>query len=271
MALYAIGDIQGCKATLDRLLAAISFDPTVDRLWLTGDLVNRGPKSLEVLRWAKGLGDRVITVLGNHDLHLLGRVAGTSKEKKRDTLDAVLEAKDRDELIDWLRHRPLVHVEHDFILVHAGLHPRWTAPEARVLALEIETRLAGPDWKALLAEIGGLAGESVQWSPDLEGAIRTRTIVAYLTRLRTCHGDGTLDADFDGHPIEAPKGVAPWFRAPARAWTTHVPVFGHWAALGLDIADDHIALDSGCVWGNALTAIRLPDRTISQIKTVDDI
>ena len=271
MTLYAIGDIQGCKATLDRLLAAIAFDPANDRLWLVGDLVNRGPKSLEVLRWARALGDRVTCVLGNHDLHLLGRVAGTAKEKKRDTLDRVLAAKDRDELIDWLRRRPLIHVDDSFMLLHAGLHPRWSATDARALAGEIEARLASDDWKNLLAEIAGLAGDAMQWSPALTGAARARAIVAYLTRVRTCHPDGTLDADFDGHPSEAPKSSVPWFRLPGRAWTTHVPVFGHWAALGLDVARDHIALDSGCVWGNSLTAIRLPDRTITQIKTIDDV
>ncbi len=271
MTLYAIGDIQGCKATLDRLLAAISFDPAADTVWLVGDLVNRGPKSLEVLRWAHGLGDRARVVLGNHDLHLLGRVAGTAKEKKRDTLDPILRAPDRDALIDWLRRRSLVHVAPAFILVHAGLHPRWTVPEAHALAGEIEARLASDDWKDLLAELQGLAGDSVQWSPDLTGVARSRAIVAYLTRVRTVHANGALDTGFDGHPSEAPKGSMPWFRAPGRAWTTHVPVFGHWAALGLDIAADHIGLDSGCVWGHALTAIRLPDRTVTQIKTIDAV
>jgi bis(5'-nucleosyl)-tetraphosphatase (symmetrical) len=271
MALYAIGDIQGCKASLDRLLATVGFDRAVDRLWLVGDLVNRGPDSLGVLRWAVEHDDRITAVLGNHDLHLLGRVAGTAQKKKRDTLDAVLAAPDRDVLIDWLRRRPLVHVESDFVIVHAGLHPRWTAPEARVLAMEIETRLAGDDWKDLLAEVSGLGGESVQWAPELRGAARSRAIVAYLTRARMCQPDGTLDADFAGHPSEAPKGVVPWFRAPGRAWTAHVPVFGHWAALGLDLAPDHVALDSGCVWGNALTAIRLPDRAVTQVKTVDKL
>jgi bis(5'-nucleosyl)-tetraphosphatase (symmetrical) len=267
--LYAIGDIQGCKATLDRLLAAIAFDPAVDRLWLVGDLVNRGPDSLGVLRWAKAQGDRVTTVLGNHDLHLLGRAAGTAKAKKRDTIDDVLRAPDRDELIDWLRRRPLVHVEDGFILLHAGLHPRWTVDDARALAAEVEARLAGDDWKRALAEVSGLAGEAVQWAPELRGAARSRAIVAYLTRARTCHPDGTLEAEFAGAPEEAPKGVVPWFRAPARAWTSHVPVFGHWAALGLDVTRDHVALDSGCVWGRSLTAIRLPDRAITQIATID--
>src|SRR5262249_27989746 len=136
---------------------------------------------------------------------------------------------------------------------------------------EIEARLASDDWKAVLAEIAGLAGDGVQWSPELRGAARSRAIVAYLTRVRTCHPDGAIDADFDGHPREAPKGSVPWFRLNGRSWTTHVPVFGHWAALGLDVAPDHLALDSGCVWGNALTAIRLPDRTITQIKAIDDV
>jgi bis(5'-nucleosyl)-tetraphosphatase (symmetrical) len=266
MALYAIGDIQGCKDSLDRLLEQLRFDPGADRLWLVGDLVNRGPKSLDVLRWAAGLGDAVVTVLGNHDLHLLARAGDVAPAKRRDTLDAVLAARDRDALIDWLRRRPLVHVEAPWVLVHAGLHPRWTIADARALAGEIETTLRSDDWRSVL---GALQTPAVDWSPALTGAARTRATLAWLTKVRMCEPDGTIASDFDGHPREAPKGLVPWFRLPARAWATHVPVFGHWAALGLDVAADHVALDSGCVWGGKLTAIHLPERTLTAVKCVE--
>lgn len=271
MALYAIGDIQGCMATLDRLLDTLRFDPGVDRLWLVGDLVNRGPLSLDVLRWAKGLGDRAVCVLGNHDLHLLARAAGTATEKKRDTLDAVLRAKDRDELIDWLRRRPLVHTENGFILVHAGLAPRWTIDDARALAGELETVLRSDAWRDLFTELAGLASDPVTWSPSLTGPARRRAIVAYMTRVRMCRPDGTIEPDFAEHPDGAPKGLVPWFRLPNRAWSPHVPVFGHWAALGLDLGPDHLGLDSGCVWGDKLTAIRLPDRAVTQVRALEKV
>jgi bis(5'-nucleosyl)-tetraphosphatase (symmetrical) len=266
MALYAIGDIQGCKDSLDRLLEQLRFDPAADRVWLVGDLVNRGPKSLEVLRWAMGLGDRLVTVLGNHDLHLLGRLADVSHAKKRDTLDAVLAARDRDAIADWLRRRPLVHVEDPWILVHAGLHPTWTVADARALAGEIEAQLRSAEWKAVL---GALQTPAHDWSPALTGPARVRAMLAWLTRVRMCEPDATIASDFDGHPREAPKGLVPWFRLPARAWATHVPVFGHWAALGLDVAKDHVALDSGCVWGGKLSAISLPDRAITSVRSVE--
>jgi|SRR5688572_1916589 bis(5'-nucleosyl)-tetraphosphatase (symmetrical) len=265
MALYAIGDIQGCMTTLERLLERLHFDPAADRLWLVGDLVNRGPRSLDVLRWAARLGDRAVCVLGNHDLHLLSRAAGVSGEKKRDTLDDVLAAPDRDELIDWLRRRPLVHVEDGYVMVHAGLHPAWTVDDARALAGELEARLASDAWSELLAELAP-KGAPPAWSPGLTGAARARAIAAYLVRVRTCRADGAMEPEFDGAPEDAPKGALPWFALPHRAWSTHVPVFGHWAALGLDVAPGHIGLDSACVWGGALTAIKLPQRTVTQMK-----
>jgi bis(5'-nucleosyl)-tetraphosphatase (symmetrical) len=266
MALYAIGDIQGCMTSLERLLERLHFEPAVDRVWLVGDLVNRGPRSLDVLRWARALGDRAVCVLGNHDVHLLARAAGVAAAKKRDTLEQILAAHDRDELIDWLRRRPFVHVEDGFVMVHAGLHPRWTVDEARALAGELEARLAGDDWKYFLAQLAAQKDPTPTWASSLGGPARARAILAYLIRVRTCHADGTVEAEFDGPPEEAPKGTKPWFALPQRAWSTHVPIFGHWAALGLDITSDHIALDSGCVWGHSLTAIKLPQRTITQVK-----
>src|SRR5689334_15645158 len=179
VATYAIGDIQGCMSSLERLLSLVAFSPAQDRLWLVGDLVNRGPRSLDVLRWAREQGSAVTCVLGNHDLHLLARAAGAAGEKKRDTLDEVLRARDCSELIDWLRERPLVHVEADRVLVHAGLHPQWTVPEALALARELEHELRGPTWRAFLAQTS-TKQRPPRWSGKLGGGDRWRAILAYL-------------------------------------------------------------------------------------------
>ena len=267
MTRYAIGDIQGCKASLDRLLAAIDYSASRDMLWLTGDLVNRGPRSLEVLRWAIEQGSAVQTVLGNHDLHLLARVAGAAGEKKRDTLDDVLHAPDRDVLIDWLRTQPVVFTADNFIMIHAGLHPSWTLETARAIAAELEHELAGADWKAFLAKTSG--GKAPDWDPALTGEARWRAALSYFVRARMLHtATGTIVSDYDGGPKGAPPGTTPWFAMPAK-WNTSVAVFGHWAALGLDVGPQHIGLDSGCVWGKALTAIRLDNRSIVQVKAVE--
>jgi len=261
VATYAIGDIQGCMSSLERLLERLPREPG-DRLWLVGDLVNRGPRSLDVLRWARAQGDGLVTVLGNHDLHLLGRAAGTRAAGRRDTLDEVLAAPDAAELIDWLRARPLIHVEAGRILVHAGLHPRWTAARAVELATELSARLAGDDWRAVLAE---LRRDAPTWRDDLVGGERTRAALAWLVRARTCTPAGVLDEDFVGPPREAQPGYLPWFAVPGAAWADHEVVFGHWAALGLDLGAHHIATDSGCVWGHRLSAVRLEDRAVFQV------
>jgi bis(5'-nucleosyl)-tetraphosphatase (symmetrical) len=266
MARYAIGDIQGCMASLDRLLALIGFAAGRDELWLVGDLVNRGPRSLDVLRWAYGLGDTVTCVLGNHDFHLLARAAGAAGAKARDTLDDVLAAPDRDRLIDWLRARPLLVTDPSFALVHAGLHPRWTIPQARELAGEIEHQLRGPTWRAFVAQS---SGPPPRWDPKLGGGDRWRAILAYLVRARTLKPDGRVEPAYDGPPAGAPPGCVPWFRFADPAWSTHTIVFGHWAALGLDLGPHHVALDTGCVWGKQLSAIRLDDRTVFQVKAVE--
>lgn len=266
MARYAIGDIQGCIASLERLLALINFSHH-DHLWLVGDLVNRGPRSLDVLRWAREHEASVTCVLGNHDLHFLARAAGAASEKKRDTLDELLAAPDCDRLADWLRHRPLVHVDRSYLMVHAGLHPRWTADLARRLGGEIERELQGPGWRAFLAQISG--GPPPRWDPRLGGGDRWRAILAYLVRARTLRPDGRVEPSFDGPPTGAPTGCVPWFAVPEPAWATHTVVFGHWAALGLAIGPRHLGLDTGCVWGKALTTIRLDDRMVFQIKSVE--
>ncbi len=266
MARYAIGDIQGCMASLERLLSLIAFSPQRDELWLVGDLVNRGPRSLEVLRWARDMGPVVTAVLGNHDLHLLARAAGADKEKPRDTLDDVLAAADCDRLIDWLRARPLFVHDDRFALVHAGLHPQWTIADARARAAEIEAELAAPTWRAFLATSKGPAP---RWDPRLGGGDRWRAILGYLVRVRTCRPDGKPIADFDGPPAQAPAGAIPWFNFPQPAWATHTVVFGHWAAAGLQLGPHHAGLDTGCVWGNQLSALRLDDRMVFQIKSVE--
>jgi bis(5'-nucleosyl)-tetraphosphatase (symmetrical) len=262
MATYAIGDIQGCFATLQALLAELGFAPSRDQLWLVGDLVNRGRQSLETLRWVQQNEHAVTAVLGNHDLHLLARAAGVSPAKKNDTLDEILAAPDAAALLDWLRHRPLLHHTDDMAMVHAGLHPHWTIAAARSYAAEIEAMLQAPSWRQ---EIAGLVGTSPRWSTALEGAKRLRAITSYLTRVRTCFADGSINADFDGPLDETPRGCTAWFDFPSPAWSTHRLVTGHWAALGLHESACATAIDTGCVWGNQLTALCLETRAIVSV------
>ena len=260
MALYAIGDIQGCGAAFDALLDKLSFHKSRDRLWLVGDLVNRGPDSVACLRFVKSLGDAAVTVLGNHDLHLLCVAEGVERRRKRDTLDDVLAAPDRDELLAWLRTRPLMHVEDRVALVHAGLLPEWTVARARALAAEVEKRLRAADYRALLERMYG--DEPDRWDDGLEGYARLRVIVNALTRLRVCDARGTMVLRFKGEPGEASEAWTPWFDMPGRRSRDHAIVCGHWSALGVQLRDDLLSLDSGCVWGRALTAVRLQDRRL---------
>lgn len=269
MPTYAVGDIQGCYATLMKLLDRIRFDPERDRLWLVGDLVNRGPRSLEVLRWGFRLGGRLTVVLGNHDFHLLRRAYGAARPKRQDTLDAVLGAPDRDELLDWLRTRALLYREGGYVLVHAGLLPQWTPAMAERLARELQNALAGPRVRSLL---GKLRGDSpARWRDSLRGVTRLRVLVNALTRLRTCHADGRMCLDFSGMPDSAPPGCLPWFAQPRRRSRAATVIFGHWAALGFRMAPGIIALDSGCVWGGTLTAVRLDDGAVFQEPLADTV
>ena len=263
MATYAIGDIQGCFDAFSRLLERCAFDPARDRLWLVGDLVNRGPRSLETLRFVRDLGEAAVTVLGNHDLSLLMAAEGFGKRSKGDTIEDVLGAPDRDELLFWLRQQRLCHVENGFCLVHAGLLPQWTVGKARSLAAEVETALAGAKWRKFMANMWG--SEPASWRNDLEGWPRLRVIVNAMTRMRFCTPDGLMDFRVKGEVSKAPKGYLPWFEVPGRRSADSVLITGHWSALGLKVMPNLLAIDSGCLWGGSLTAIRLEDRAIFQV------
>jgi len=264
MATYAIGDIQGCFDSLQNLLERCAFDPAQDRLWLVGDIVNRGPKSLETLRFVKSLGSAALTVLGNHDLYLLMVAEGGAKFRaKDDTLQPILDAPDCTELLDWLRHQPLCHTEGDYCLVHAGLLPQWTAARARELAREVETKLQGPDFHDFVMNLWG--SEPAGWSDDLTGWARLRVIVNAMTRMRFCTRFGIMEFKAKGKLSNAPVGHLPWFDLPDRQSAESVLVTGHWSALGLKITPNLLALDSGCLWGGHLTAVRLEDRQVFQV------
>lgn len=257
MAIYAIGDIQGCYDELRDLLARLNFKPGRDRLWLVGDLVNRGPKSLEVLRFVKQLGGVVDCVLGNHDLRLLAEHVGARQTRPGSSLQAVLSAPDREELIDWLRRLPLLH--HDdalgYTMVHAGLAPQWDLNTARACAREVERWLRGPDYRQLLHNMYGDHPDS--WSDDLTGWPRARVIINILARLRYCDAQGRMDMQANGPPGSQRPGLMPWFEVPGRRSIRMNIVCGHWSALGFYRAPGVTAIDSGCVWGGTLTAVRL--------------
>ncbi len=260
MSIYAIGDVHGCFETLQALLARIGYAPGTDRLWMVGDLVNRGPRSLDVLRWASGMGDGLVAVLGNHDLYLLARAAGVVERKRRDTLDAVLAAPDRDDLLAWLRQRPLLHREDGHVLVHAGLFPAWTAARAEELAGEAATRLRGRGGDRLLRQ--ALAKRVERWRESAGAGARARIALAGLARMRALAADGSLCADFSGALDEMPAGCKPWFEVAERRSAGERIVFGHWAALGLHMVPGIAAIDTGCVWGQRLTALRLDDGAV---------
>lgn len=261
MPIYAIGDIQGCFEPLQRLLVKIRFNPNEDRLWLAGDLVNRGPESLEVLRWASSLGDRVTAVLGNHDLHLLARYHGVTRSNRKDTLDDILAAPDCDQLMHWLRHRPLLHYDAqiNWCMSHAGLPPVWSPEQARTLAGEVEAQLQGDQCAGFLQQMYG--NQPSSWSEQLSGMDRYRVIVNYLTRMRFIDDQAHMDLKHKEEPGTQPKGYHPWFEfAPQEPRQTRL-VFGHWAALqGHTGIPNVYAIDTGCVWGSQLTALRLDDQ-----------
>ena len=268
MSVYAIGDVQGCYDELRRLLERLRFDPTQDRLWLVGDVVNRGFKSLETLRFLKQLGDACVMVLGNHDLHLLALNAGVGTSQSYPRLRAVFQAPDREALMHWLRHRPLLHHEPElgFTLVHAGLPPQWDLPLAQSRAEELQAVLRGDTHRSYFQHMYGDHPE--RWSEDLAGWDRLRYITNAFTRLRFCDAQGRLDMRSKGPPGSQSDGWLPWFEVPGRKNADLKIVFGHWSLLGVRRNAGLIALDSGCVWGGRLTAVRLDAKDLP-LETID--
>lgn len=263
---YLIGDLQGCCDALERLLRRIDFSPSRDRLWLLGDLVNRGPASLATLRRLVGLGSAATCLLGNHDLHLLAAHHGVRHPHGGDTLDEILAAPDRAALMDWLRQQRLAVFEAGWLMVHAGVVPQWSRDDTLALAGEVEAVLRGPDLPGFLRAMYG--NEPARWDPALTGTARLRFTVNALTRLRFCRADGEMDFKTKDGAGAAPAGFMPWFEAPGRQ-TAGTPIaFGHWSTLGLLDRPDLLGLDTGCVWGGRLTAARV-DGTQREIIQVD--
>ena len=256
MARWAIGDVQGCADELAELIARIDFKPDRDQLWFVGDLVNRGPDSLRVLRWVRSLKDNAVCVLGNHDLHLLACAWVGAKQRKNDTLSAILDAPDRDSLIEWLTERPLAHFapEPKDLMVHAGVVPQWSVAETLAIGAEVQQALRTDPRRLLSAMYGD---EPDCWRPSLKGLARLRFAVNVLTRMRFCTPDGRIDLKQKGKPDSAPAPWIPWFKAPRRASGNERIIFGHWSALGFYRTEQFIGLDTGCVWGGSLTALNL--------------
>ncbi len=270
--LIAIGDVQGCLAPLVELIAAIAASAPVNpgagaepapQLLFTGDLVNRGPQSLATLRFVRSLGEHATVVLGNHDLHLLAVASGVRPAHHSDTFAEILAASDRDELLDWLRTRPLAHQVDGHLLVHAGVLPQWDAARTMALAAEVETVLRGTDWVDFLRTMYG--NRPTRWSDELRGEERLRVIVNALTRMRFISADGEMDFTIKEGVAAAPPGYLPWFEAPGRRSADVTVIFGHWSMLGLIDRPRLIGLDTGCVWGGALSAVRLADRALFQV------
>lgn len=255
MAVYLIGDIQGCDKPLERLLQKVDFSPSRDALYVLGDLVNRGPDSAGVLRRLMALGHSVQCVLGNHDLHALAVAAGVRRSSRMDTLQDLLQAPDREALLHWLRHQPMALQAHGILMVHAGVLPQWTSARTLALAHEVERVLQGPHWQVFLQQMYG--NTPAAWSEELAGIERWRVIVNALTRLRFCTADGVMEFDTKDSALAAPEGCMPWFDVPGRQTAQDVVAFGHWSTLGWLGRADVWALDSGCVWGGCLSALAL--------------
>jgi bis(5'-nucleosyl)-tetraphosphatase (symmetrical) len=271
MALYLIGDVQGCDDPLRRLLDDIAFSPSRDTLVMLGDLVNRGPASLAVLRRVQGYGAAAQSLLGNHDLHLLGVAHGARKTGRKDTLREVLEAPDRGALLDWLRQQPMALHRRlaggDLLMVHAGVLPQWSVADTLAAAAELESVLRGPSLDEFLQTMYG--NEPAQWSDALSGSARLRVIVNALTRLRFCSAEGVMEFDSKDGAAAPPAGFMPWFDVPGRASAAATVAFGHWSTLGWKSRPDLLSTDTGCVWGGCLSAVRigptLQDRELIQV------
>jgi bis(5'-nucleosyl)-tetraphosphatase (symmetrical) len=263
--IYLLGDLQGCGDPLAQMLQEVAFSPSRDHLYVLGDLVNRGPDSLGVLKRLSALGSSATCLLGNHDLHLLAVAQGVRKPHKSDTVAQILDAPDREHWLNWLRHQKMAVQAHGWLMVHAGVLPQWDAAQTLALAAEVEAMLQGPDLATFLPLMYG--NEPVQWRDELQGPERLRCVINSLTRLRFCSADGSMEFATKEGSGGAPQGYMPWFEVPGRR-TEGVPVaFGHWSTLGLINRDDLLSLDTGCVWGGQLTAVRLTDtgREVIQI------
>lgn len=264
MARYAIGDIQGCYHSLMHLLDKIDFQPGRDQLWLVGDMINRGTGSLDVLRWCYQQREHLRLVLGNHDLHAIAVAHGVRPPHRFDTLHALFSAPDGHALLHWLRQQPLMVLEDDFAMVHAGLYPQWTLAQAQALAGEVEAVLRAPEYADFLHVMYGNVPE--QWQAALTGADRWRAITNALTRMRVCDASGSMEFSFKGALSQMPAGYYPWFQVPGRQSAGAQTILcGHWSALGLHQADGIVALDTGCLWGRQLTAYRLEDAQVVQV------
>jgi len=265
MAIYAIGDIQGCYHAFRALLTRIHFDPKLDQLWLVGDLINRGSGSLNVLRWCYEHQDNVKVVLGNHDLHALVVFNGFAAAHRGDTLDALFTSDDCDVLLDWLRHQRLIYQEDNYLMVHAGLLPQWTAEQAMAYAGEVEAALQGDNYLDFLSDMYGNLPNS--WSDTLTGKDRLRVLTNAMTRLRVCTPKGEMEFTFKGELEDVPAGFLPWFDVPTRATKNTLVIFGHWSALGLQQRENVYALDTGCLWGGQLTAMNIQTKAITQVES----
>jgi bis(5'-nucleosyl)-tetraphosphatase (symmetrical) len=272
MALYLIGDIQGCDAALQKLLDKIGFSPSRDTVVLLGDLVNRGPDSAAVLRRVQGYGASALSLLGNHDLHLLGVAHGARKPSRKDTLAGLLEAPDSEALLEWVRQQHMaLHMQidgGDLLMVHAGVLPQWTVGDTLVLAAEVESVLRGPALGEFLLTMYG--NEPAQWSDTLTGSARLRAIVNALTRMRFCSAEGVMEFESKDGAATAPEGFMPWFDVPGRKTANATVAFGHWSTLGWLSRPDLLSTDTGCVWGGCLSAVRigatLHERELIQVK-----
>jgi bis(5'-nucleosyl)-tetraphosphatase (symmetrical) len=253
--IYLVGDVQGCASALEKLLAEINFSPSRDRLVVLGDLVNRGAGSLAVLRRLAAFGDAAVSLLGNHDLHLIAVARGHRAQKRGDTLDDVLHAPDAAVHIHWLRQQRLAHVEAGWLCVHAGVVPQWDTAQTLALADEVQTLLRSPQLDAFMAQMYG--NEPLRWDDQLQGAARWRFIINTLTRIRFCSAEGELDMKTKEGAGAALPGFGPWFNVPQRRTAGQPMAFGHWSTLGLINSPDLLALDTGCVWGGALSAMRV--------------
>lgn len=255
MAIYAIGDIQGCFESLQRLLDKINFDQATDQIWFCGDLVNRGPDSLKTVRFIKSLGKSSVSVLGNHDLHLLAVSMNSRKIKSKDSFYDILNAEDRNELLKWIRHRPLMYRNNKFCLLHAGLPPQWDIDLAEQCAREAENTIRGEQFFEFLTVM--YSDYPDQWSDKLTGWERTRFIINCFTRMRYCNKQGKLDLKHKGRPGSQPGNLLPWFEIPIRKSRSTTIIFGHWSTLGFYAENNCFCIDTGCLWGGQLTALRL--------------